>query len=182
MINCSGAYSQIVAGFAGVDLPNWGERHEIMITEPVDGGVCPPMLMSFSGNYYIQQRPHGSIICGMSPAGHPQDFTNRTTWQFVTEMSRVLNKLLPVTKEIRVVRHWAGLYDMTPDGSPIIGETDVKNFYHSTGYSGHGFMLAPIAGKVLAQQLTGNVPDIDLSMLDYRRFARGELILEPNIK
>ncbi|MDR1481550.1 MAG: FAD-binding oxidoreductase [Synergistaceae bacterium] len=181
VINCSGACSQIVAKFAGVDLPNWGERHEIMITEPVEAGVCPPMLMSFSGNYYIQQRPHGSIICGMSPAGHPQDFENKTTWQFITAMSRVLNRILPVTKEIRIVRHWAGLYDMTPDGSPIIGETDVKNFYHSTGYSGHGFMLSPIAGKVLAQQLTGNTPDIDLSVLDYRRFARGELIMEPHI-
>jgi sarcosine oxidase subunit beta len=181
VINCSGAYSQIVAKFAGIDLPNWGERHEIMVTEPVEAGVCPPMLMSFSGNFYIQQRPHGAIICGMSPSGHPQDFENRTTWQFITEMSRILNKLLPVTREIRLVRHWAGLYDMTPDGSPIIGETDVKNFYHSTGYSGHGFMLAPISGKVLAQQLTGQTPDVDLNTLDYRRFARGELLLEPNI-
>jgi sarcosine oxidase subunit beta len=42
-------------------------------------------------------------------------------------------------------------------------------------------MLAPIAGKVLAQHLTGNEPDIDFSALDYRRFARGELIIEPNI-
>ncbi|MDR1650459.1 MAG: FAD-binding oxidoreductase, partial [Synergistaceae bacterium] len=103
------------------------------------------------------------------------------TWQFVSRMSAVLNKMLPVTKDIRVVRHWSGLYDMTPDGSPIIGETDVANFYHSAGYSGHGFMLGPIAGKILAQHLTGAVPDIDFSMLDYRRFARGELIVEPNI-
>jgi sarcosine oxidase subunit beta len=181
VINCAGAYAQIVAKMAGVELPNWGERHEIMITEPVEPGVCPPMLMSFSGNYYIQQRPHGSIICGVSPAGHPQDFKLKTTWQFITHMSTVLNKLLPATKGIRVVRHWSGLYDMTPDGSPIIGETDVKNFYHSTGYSGHGFMLGPIAGKILAQHLTGNKPDIDFSMLDYKRFARGELIVEPNI-
>ena len=139
------------------------------------------MLMSFSGNYYIQQRPHGSIICGVSPAGHPQDFKLRATWQFIAHMSGVLKKMLPSVKDIRVVRHWSGLYDMTPDGSPIIGETDVKNFYHSTGYSGHGFMLGPIAGRILAQHLTGNKPDIDFSILDYRRFARGELIIEPNI-
>ncbi len=106
VINCAGAYAQVVAKMAGVEIPNWGERHEIMITEPVDPGVCPPMLMSFSGNYYIQQRPHGSIICGMSPAGHPQDFKNRTTWQFITEMSKVLNKLLPATKG--TVRHDPG--------------------------------------------------------------------------
>ncbi|MDR3331882.1 MAG: FAD-binding oxidoreductase [Synergistaceae bacterium] len=181
VINCAGPYAQVVASMAGVELPNWGDRHEIMITEPVAPGVCPSMLMSFSGNYYIQQRPNGSIICGMSPAGHPQDFKLGTTWRFMTEMSRVLNKLLPVTRGIRVVRQWSGLYDMTPDGSPIIGETDVKNFYHSTGYSGHGFMLGPIAGRILAQSLIGNKPDIDFSMLDYRRFARGELIVEPNI-
>jgi sarcosine oxidase subunit beta len=181
IINCAGPYAQIVAKMAGVDLPNWGELHEIMITEPVERGVCPPMLMSFSGNYYIQQRPHGSIICGMSPGGHPEDFNLGATWRFITEMSKKLASLLPATKGIRVVRQWSGLYDMTPDGSPIIGETDVKNFYHSTGYSGHGFMLGPIAGKILAQSITGSEPDIDFSMLDYRRFARGELIVEPAI-
>ncbi|MCL2684543.1 MAG: FAD-binding oxidoreductase [Synergistaceae bacterium] len=181
VINCAGPFAQTVARMAGIELPNWGERHEIMITEPVEPGVCPSMLMSFSGNYYIQQRPNGSIICGMSPEGHPQDYELHATWQFIRRMSQVLAKMLPVTKSIRVVRHWSGLYDMTPDGSPIIGETDVKNFCHSAGYSGHGFMLAPIAGKVLAQHLTGNKPDIDFSVLDYRRFARGELIVEPNI-
>jgi sarcosine oxidase subunit beta len=181
VINCAGPYAQIVAKMAGVDLPNWGERHEIMITEPVEPGVCPPMLMSFSGNYYIQQRPHGSIICGMSPGGHPQDFMLGSTCQFVREMSKKLTSLLPATKGIRMVRHWSGLYDMTPDGSPIIGETDVKNFYHSTGYSGHGFMLGPIAGRILAQHIIGKESDIDFSMLDYRRFARGELIVEPAI-
>lgn len=182
VINCAGANAQNIEKMAGIDIPNWGERHEILITEPVEAGVCPPMLMSFSGNYYVQQRPHGSIICGMSPAGHPHDFELLSTHQFTSEMCRVLNHLLPCTKGIRVVRQWSGLYDMTPDGSPIIGETqEVKNFYHSTGYSGHGFMLGPVAGKLLAQTLTGSKPDIDYSALDYKRFERGELLLEPNI-
>lgn len=181
VINCAGAWAQQIAAMAGIKLPNWAERHEIMITEPVDPGVCPCMLMSFSGNYYIQQRPHGSIICGMSPAGHPEDFENQTTWQFVEGMSKTILRMLPRVKNIRVVRHWSGQYDMTPDAQPIIGETDVKNFYHSTGYSGHGFMLGPIAGKILAQHITGKKPDIDFSMLDYRRFERGELIREHNV-
>ena len=181
VINCAGAYAQFVAKMAGIEIPNWGERHEILITEPVDPGVCPPMLMSFSGNYYIQQRPHGGIICGMGPKEHPQDFEDKATWQFLQQMSQTLVRLLPRTKGMRVVRHWAGQYDMTPDAQPIIGETDVKNFYHSTGMSGHGFMLGPVAGKILAQHLVGQTPDIDFSFLDYRRFARGELILEPNV-
>lgn len=181
VINCAGAYAQMIARMAGVDIPNWGERHEIMITEPVAPGICPCMLMSFSGNYYIQQRPHGSIICGMSPEGHPADYELKNTWQFAEAMSKILVRLLPRTRGIRVVRQWSGLYDMTPDAQPIIGETDVKNFYHSTGYSGHGFMLAPVAGKILAQHILGKKPDIDFSMLDYRRFARGEHIRESNV-
>jgi len=181
VINCAGAWAQHVAKMAGINLPNWSERHEIMITEPVEKGVCPCMLMSFSGNYYIQQRPHGSIICGMSPEGHPQDYNNMTTWNFVELMSKTILRMLPRVKDIRVVRHWSGQYDMTPDAQPIIGETDVKNFYHSTGYSGHGFMLGPIAGKILAQHIAGMKPDIDFSMLDYRRFERGELIKEHNV-
>ena len=81
VINCAGAYAQFVAKMAGIEIPNWGERHEILITEPVDPGVCPPMLMSFSGNYYIQQRPHGGIICGMGPKEHPQDFVDKAPVQ-----------------------------------------------------------------------------------------------------
>ncbi|NLM70682.1 MAG: FAD-binding oxidoreductase, partial [Synergistaceae bacterium] len=181
VINCAGAYSQDIAAMAGIELPNWAERHEILITEPVAPGVCPCMLMSFSGNYYIQQRPHGSIICGMSPDGKPEDHENNTTWQFAEKMARILVKLLPRTRGIRVARQWSGQYDMTPDAQPVIGETDVKNFFHSTGYSGHGFMLAPVAGKILAQHIAGQKPDIDFSMLDYRRFARGEHIMESNV-
>ena len=181
VINCAGPYAQFIARMAGIEIPNWAERHEIMITEPVAPGVCPCMLMSFSGNYYIQQRPHGSIICGMSPEGHPEDYENKTTWQFLEKMSGILAKLLPRTRGIRIARQWSGMYDMTPDAQPIIGETDVKNFYHSTGYSGHGFMLGPVAGKILAQQIAGKKPDIDFSMLDYRRFARGEHIIESNV-
>ena len=71
VINCAGSWAQDIAAMAGIKLPNWAERHEILITEPVDPGVCPPMLMSFSGNYYIQQRPHGSIIAGESPSHEP---------------------------------------------------------------------------------------------------------------
>ena len=127
---------------AGIKLPNWAERHEILITEPVDPGVCPPMLMSFSGNYYIQQRPHGSIIAGESPSHEP---------------------LIGYTSTVHS------------------GETDVKHFWHATGFSGHGFMLGPVAGQIMTALLNGDKPPIDPTIMDYRRFERGERIVEPNV-
>lgn len=180
VINCAGAWAQDIAAMAGIKLPNWAERHEILITEPVDPGVCPPMLMSFSGNYYIQQRPHGSIIAGESPAHEPL-LGYTSTVHSVASIARTIIKLLPRAKNIRVVRQWAGYYDMTPDAAPILGETDVKNFWHATGFSGHGFMLGPVAGQVMTALLNGDKPPIDPTIMDYRRFERGEKIVEPNV-
>ncbi|MCC8178425.1 MAG: FAD-binding oxidoreductase, partial [Cloacibacillus sp.] len=180
VINCAGAWAQDIAAMAGIKLPNWAERHEILITEPVDPGVCPPMRMRFSGNYYIQPRPHGSIIAGESPAHEPL-LGYTSTVHSVASIARTIIKLLPRAKNIRVVRQWAGYYDMTPDAASILGETDVKNFWHATGFSGHGFMLGPVAGQVMTALLNGDKPPIDPTIMDYRRFERGEKIVEPNV-
>jgi len=182
VVNCAGGYSQQVAKMAGLELPNFSERHEIIITEPVEFGVCPPMLMSFTGNYYIQQRPHGSIIGGCSPEGHPEDYKNGNSWQFLEQMAQTIYKLLPRTKGVRIVRQWSGLYNMTPDRQPILGEAeDIKGFFLSVGFSGHGFMFGPTTGELLAQLILGKDLSMPIDMLHYRRFTTGELINEPAV-
>ncbi|MCF7935127.1 MAG: FAD-binding oxidoreductase [Synergistales bacterium] len=182
VVNCAGGYAQQVAKMAGIELPNYSERHQIIVTEPVEYGLCPPMLMSFTGNFYIQQRPNGSIIGGCSPEGHPDDMANGNTWEFLEKMSRKFTRLLPATREVRVVRQWSGQYNMTPDKQPILGEADgIKGFYLSVGYSGHGFMFATITGPLMAELINGQEPSIPIEMLHYRRFAKGELILEPAV-
>ena len=182
VVNCAGGYSQKVAEMAGLELPNFSERHEIIITEPVEFGVCPPMLMSFTGNYYIQQRPHGSIIGGCSPEGHPEDYKNGNSWQFLEQMAQTIYKLLPRTKGVRIVRQWSGLYNMTPDRQPILGEAeDIKGFFLSVGFSGHGFMFGPTTGELMAQLILGKNLSMPIDMLHYRRFATGELINEPAV-
>ncbi|MGC9372886.1 MAG: NAD(P)/FAD-dependent oxidoreductase [Thermovirgaceae bacterium] len=182
VVNAAGGYAHRVAKMAGIELPNFSERHEIIITEPVEQGVCPPMLMSFSGNYYIQQRPHGSIIGGCSPEGHPEDYENGNSWGFLEKMSRTITSLLPRTRGVRVVRQWSGLYNMTPDRQPIMCEADtVEGFYMSVGYSGHGFMFGPISGELLAQKILGQDPWIPIDQLHYNRFEKGELIIEPAV-
>lgn len=180
VVNCAGAWAQDIALLAGIKLPNWAERTEILVTEPVEPGVCPPMLMSFSGRYYMQQLPHGSIIAGEIPA-HPPRLGYTVTDEGAAGIAKSIRKMLPRAKDIRVVRHWAGYHDMTPDEVPIVGETDVKGFWHATGFSGHGFMLGPVAGQVMTALLNGCEPPIDITRMDYRRFERGELIDRPNL-
>lgn len=182
VVDAAGGWSQAIAAMAGIHLPFRSERHEILITEPVESGVCPPMLMSFSGNFYIQQRPHGSIIAGCSPKGHPEDYAMGTSPEFLHQMASTIVKLLPRTRGVRVVRQWSGLYNMSPDRQAVLGEADeVSGFYITAGFSGHGFMIGPVTGELIALKIAGKEPYLPMEPLHYRRFALGQLIQEPAV-
>jgi sarcosine oxidase subunit beta len=89
---------------------------------------------------------------------------------------------LPMLEKAGLASHWAGLYEVTPDAHPIFGGTPVEGFYVCAGYSGHGFMHGPIAGKLMAEILLDGVAhSVDVSMLDLRRFEESRLIREYNV-
>lgn len=181
VVNCAGPYAKEVAAMVGVDIPIYPERHEILVTEPIER-VSKPMLMSFSGNFYIQQRPHGSFIMGYGPKEHSKSHALNSTWLFLEEMAKKFVRLLPALSGLRVVRQWAGSYEMSPDAQPILGEIDeVEGFYISAGFSGHGFMFGPITGKLLAELILTGESSIPVEMLNYRRFESGNLIREPAV-
>lgn len=182
VLDAAGGYFQNLASMIDLDLPVTSEKHQIMVTEPVEAGVCPPMLMSFSRNYYLQQRPDGTILGGCSPVDHTLDHELKSSVSFLEHMSAVFTKLLPCTREIRVVRQWAGFYNMSPDCQPILGESDhVSGFYLTGAFSGHGFMFAPVTGELIAQLMVRGDTDMPIDMLHYKRFAEGKLIIEPAV-
>lgn len=81
-----------------------------------------------------------------------------------------------------LLSHWAGLYENTPDAHPIIGTTPVNGFYVCAGFSGHGFMHGPIAGKLMSEiVLDGKSSSVDISSLDLSRFEQDSLIEEFNV-
>ena len=182
VVNAAGGYSREVGEMAGLDIPVYSQRHQILVTEPVIP-LWESMLMSFSRNFYFQQLPHGSIVGGYGDPEHEKKGHDiGSNWQFVTTMARKMTSLIPTITDVRVVRQWAGSYNMSPDSQPILGEhPQLQGFYMSLGFSGHGFMLAPISGKMLAQCILGEDTDLPIDKLDIGRFARGELILEPSV-
>ncbi|MEC9489034.1 MAG: FAD-binding oxidoreductase [Halanaerobium sp.] len=181
VVNAAGGYSQDVAAMAGIDLPVYSERHQILVTEPVEP-LQGPMVMSFSGNFYIQQTPHGSFIMGQGDPNEPKGYDLGHSWQFLTEMTGKAIRYLPLLGQLRVVRQWSGLYNITPDAQPIICQvSELPGYYLAAGYSGHGFMLSPITGELISEMIRGKATSIDISMLDLGRFARGELFLEPSV-
>ncbi|HPW40634.1 MAG TPA: FAD-binding oxidoreductase, partial [Bacillota bacterium] len=175
VVNAAGGYSQLIAKMVGIDLPVYSERHQILVTEPV-APMQGPMFMSFSLNIYCQQTPHGSFIMGRGDANEPRDLRITSSWHFMEEMAKTCTELLPPLKELRVVRQWSGLYNISPDRQPIYGPVkEVEGFYLACGYSGHGFMFGPVTGVVMAEAILGETPTIPVHMLDKDRFERGEL-------
>ena len=181
VVNAAGGYSKNIADMVNIDIPVYSERHQILVTEPVEQ-MQGPMVMSFSLNIYCQQTPHGSFIMGRGDDKEPRDLRVSSSWQFLDEMAKTVTNLLPPLGNLRLVRQWAGLYNMTPDRQPIYGAVDgVEGFYLAVGYSGHGFMFAPMTGLLMSEIILGEKTSIDISSLDLGRFKRNELVFEPSV-
>jgi len=181
VVNAAGGWSKEVAKMVGVDIPVVSERHQILVTEPV-AKMMDPMVMSFELGIYCQQTPHGSFIMGLGDPNEPKGHNIDSTWQFMHEMSSIITDVLPPLKELRIVRQWAGLYNVTPDAAPILGKTDkVEGFYQAVGFSGHGFMIAPMTAILIAQQMLGLELSLDITTYDLGRYDRGELVVEPSV-
>lgn len=181
VLNASGGYSREVAAMAGVDLPTYPERHQILVTEPV-APIQGPMVISLHHGFYCQQTPHGSFIMGFGDPNELKEHVVSSTWHFMEEMAAKVLPVLPPLAQLRVVRQWAGLYNMSPDAQPILGEAPAcRGFYNAVGFSGHGFMLGPVTGMLMAELISGKEPHIDISPLSLERFEKGELLREPSV-
>jgi len=179
IVNAAGGYSQSIAALAGVDLPLYSRRHNILVTEPVEP-VLSTMLMSFSLNFYCQQVPHGSFIMGRSCENQPQDLRITADSSFPENMAKTITTVMPRLKNLRMLRQWAGLYNMSPDKHPVYAQApELTGFYIAAGYSGHGFMMGPATGQIMSEMILGLSPTLPWDKLGLTRFQEGGLILEP---
>ncbi len=174
VINAAGGYAKEIGDMAGVDIPVYPEKHEILVTEPVER-IQGPMVMSFAGNLYCQQVPHGSFVMGRSTPDVPHDHSIESSWEFLDEMAKTVCKFLPLVGNLRVIRQWAGSYTMSPDRQPIIGDTDLPGFYVACGFSGHGFMFAPMTGLLLSEIILREKMTIDIEELHINRFKHKQV-------
>ncbi|TVP84660.1 MAG: FAD-binding oxidoreductase [Acholeplasmataceae bacterium] len=174
VINAAGGYAAEIGHMAGIDIPVYSENHEILATEPVEK-MQGPMVISFSKNIYCQQVPHGSFLMGRSDPTVEKGHDIGSTWTFLREMAKTATELLPVLGNLRVVRQWGGSYNMSPDRQPIIsGTEDLEGFYMACGFSGHGFMLAPVTGQLISELVLGQTPSFEPEPLSLARFKNQE--------
>jgi sarcosine oxidase subunit beta len=181
VVNAAGAWSPEVARLLGVELPNKPHRHEICSTEPLKPWLGP-LVADLSNGLYFSQSTRGEIVGGVSNDDVPPGIDQESSHRFLALYGRALTRVCPVLGRVKVLRQWAGCYDLTPDQSPIVGQVDgVDDFFQASGFMGHGFMMAPVVGKLLAQHVAEGS---DLPMFErwsLRRFAEGRLLGESMI-
>ncbi len=170
VVNAAGGWAKEIGTMVDVEIPVFSENHEILVTEPVEK-MQGPMVISFSQNIYCQQTPHGAFIMGRGDKDMPKGHDVSSSWKFLDEMSKTVTRLLPPIGELRVIRQWGGLYNMSPDHQPIIGGAkQLPGFYMACGFSGHGFMLAPMTGLLLSELILGKEPSLPMEDMALERF------------
>ncbi len=163
----------------GINLPVKPVRREAAVTEPTQYFI-EPLIIDWETNAYFTQTLRGEIIGGIDyPVRHGKIGLG-TTLGAVSAWARALIRRIPTLRDMRVVRTWSGYYTMSIDSSHIMGRDDEwpEGLYVACGYSGHGFMMAPLVGELLSRNiLYGEVHELMRPFLP-SRFREGRMIPE----
>ncbi len=182
IINTAGPWAGLIGNMAGIDIPITPIRRQMLTTSPLP--AIPrdfPFVIDFAQSLYFHREGEG-LLTGMSNPNEQPGFDQRIDpdWEMIAMEAAIAR--LPFLESAGLASHWAGLYEITPDAHPIFGATPVGGFFTCTGFSGHGFMHCPIAGKLMSEIiLDGKSRTVDVSMLDLQRFSEGRLIHEYNV-
>lgn len=182
VINAAGPWAGVVGEMAGVHIPIVPLRRQMFTTSPMP--EIPrsfPFVIDFSQSLYFHREGEGLLV-GMSNPNEKPGFDQNVDEDFELVNLDSAALRLPMLERAGRASHWAGLYEVTPDAHPIFGGTPVDGFTVVAGFSGHGFMHGPVAGKLAAEySLDGSFRSVDVSALDLARFEEGRLIQEYNV-
>jgi sarcosine oxidase subunit beta len=146
------------------------------ISEPMQPWL-DPIVVSASLHAYVSQDVRGTLVMGASL--DPYELSQpRSTFEFLEEVASSMVALFPSLASVRIVRQWAGIADMTPDFSPIMGPTPIEGFYLDAGWGTWGFKATPIAGKTAAHTLAHGVAHPLIEPFALARFDRFALVGE----
>jgi sarcosine oxidase, subunit beta len=160
----------------GLSLPITTHPLQAAVTEPVRH-FLGAVIVSGTLHVYVSQSDRGELVFGASVDPY-SSYSTRGSLEFTEELASHVLALMPSIDKIRLVRQWAGLCDMTPDFSPIMGSTPVEGFYLDVGWGTYGFKAGPVCGETMAQLVaSGKTPEL-IAAFRLDRFERGELVGE----
>jgi sarcosine oxidase, subunit beta len=174
VVSAVAGWTSTVASMAGVRLPIATHPLQAFVTEPyrhaLDGLVSSMDLF-----VYVSQTARGELLVGAEILPYTT-YSTRSTFDFLSEAAKRSIMILPFMARARAMRQWGGLCDMTPDSSPILGETELSRFFLMAGMGTWGFKGSPIFGRTMAELVaTGRTPDL-IAPFAPDRFARDRMV------
>jgi sarcosine oxidase, subunit beta len=179
VVNAAGPWAAEVGHLLDISLPITPHRRQAFEIAPLSWLVPSlPFTIDLSSGAYV----HPGIDVGVI-GGNDRDtaagFDAAVDWDLTRPLMETLTRRIPAMTEAKIRRGWAGLRDMTPDDHAIVGPVEaVPGFWVAAGFSGHGFMHAPVIGELIAEWLIDGVPGMDLGALRIERFEGGTSVPE----
>jgi sarcosine oxidase subunit beta len=165
-----------VAALAGLRLPIEAHVIQAFVTE----GIKPLIdhVVTFgAGHFYVSQSDKGGLVFGGDLDGY-NSYAQRGNLPVVEDVAEGGLALFPNLARLRILRNWAGLLDMTMDGSPIFDKTGIEGFYLNCGWNYGGFKATPASGEAFAHLIAKDEPSDLIKPFRLDRYARGALLDE----
>ena len=177
VLNATAGFCSTIAKMVGLTLPITTHPLQAFVTEPLEA-FLDKVIVSSNLHVYVSQTDRGECVIG-SEIDPYTSYSHRSTLPFLESTAHHTLELFPCLKHVRVLRQWAGICDMTPDYSPIMGEVPgLRGFYLDVGWGTYGFKAGPVSGRRMAELIaTGRTPDL-IKPFSIARFAEGRLVGE----
>ena len=176
VVNCTAGWSTLINDMVDVRTPIVTYPLQAAVTEPVKP-FLDPVVVSGTLHVYVSQTARGELVFGASVDPFAQ-YSMRGSLDFIEGLAGHVLELMPGLSKMRLLRQWAGLCDMTPDYSPIMGPTDVEGFLVDIGWGTYGFKAGPVAGEQMALLINDGKPPSLIQPFGVGRFLDGELVGE----
>jgi sarcosine oxidase subunit beta len=175
VVNAAGGWSAGFAAKGGVRIPNLPLRREALVSEPAQPFMRAAITFYRPSEGWFNQTLRGELVAGcLGPAETP-GVNHAASARFLGRTARTILAKAPRLGHLRVVRQWAGVYDMTPDRMPVVGPLlRLSGFVQANGCNGRGFLLGPLIGELLARWIDAGERPALLAAFDANRFEASE--------
>jgi sarcosine oxidase, subunit beta len=169
-------HSTVLAGLAGIRLPIQSHPLQALVSELYED-VLDSVVMSNAVHVYVSQAHKGELVMGAGIDAY-NSYAQRGSPRVIENQLAAALELFPIFAGARVLRTWAGIVDVCPDASPIVGPTPVEGLYVNCGWGTGGFKATPGSGWVFAWTLAHGRPHELNAPFSLERFTTGALIDE----
>jgi sarcosine oxidase subunit beta len=176
VLSAAGGRVTQVAAMADVRLPVRTHPLHAFVTNDYAPGF-PIILASTELACYVSQTERGQMLIGAEFDTQPS-YSRQSSYAALRSYAYKITRLLPFLQQMRILRQWAGICDISVDFSPIMSGTDVRGLYVTTGWGTWGFKAIPAGGEGMAELIaTGTAPAL-IAPFTLDRFARDHVLAD----